>query len=306
MVLEIVQFNPERRDQDRRAASVPVLHERRVSPDRRGAPSVFGFGKLKEDVDRFDKKAQQAFLYALSPIPTARRLSSLPDSIEENNLTRAGLLTGMAAASFPGDFREMGLAFREGRNIFKDGLSAIDYKGQHSSTLFKGTFLEGLTQKYGWLKKTDKTLYSTEFGKYLRNLFHLEIESEILKTSSKPAIGGKIMPKFMFKGNYFQKLAGRTLMRIPVLGLIASSILEVPAIMNSVTKTDGNVLDKAKALGKQLIKSAGYVGFVNAGIAIVGAALIPYGYIAALIGMGIGGSLGLIASKELNKKIDVV
>ena len=45
---------------------------------------------------------------------------------------------------------------------------------------------------------------------------------------------------------------------------------------------------------------------INAGIAVMGAFLAPYGAIAALVGMGIGGSIGLITSKQLNKQIDKV
>lgn len=268
------------------------------------------FNRLKEDIDRLETRTNQtkehshtdqALLYALSPLPPARRIGSLPDTMEEKNYPRAGLLLGMAAANFPGDLREMELAFKEGKNIFKKGLSAIEYNGQHQSRFFKNTFLEFLPEKYPWLMKIDKTLYGTKCGKFLRNLLKIEVDPSSIKS-----LGTKSLSGFEFSGNYFQRLAGRSLMRIPVLGLAASVVLETPAIIKSVTNTKGNILDKGKALGTQLIKSAGYIGFVNTAIAIGGATLLPCGYIAALVGMGIGSSLGLMASKTLNEKIDKV
>jgi len=74
------------------------------------------FKKLNTDIDRLDKTASshtfaQNALYALSALPPARRICSLPDSLDDKNYARAGLLVGMAAANFPRDLREMGLAF---------------------------------------------------------------------------------------------------------------------------------------------------------------------------------------------------
>jgi len=264
------------------------------------------FKKLNLKIDRLDKTAShhsfaQNTLYALSPLPPARRICSLPDSLDDKNYARAGLLVGMAAANFPGDLREMGLAFREGKNIFKEGLSGINYQGQHESRFFKGTFLEDITEKSNWLKKNDKTLYNSNFGKFVRSKCNINID-----LNSITSIEGTSLSKVKFTGNYAQKLLGRSLYRIPVLGLFASAALEVPAVIRSYTKTKGSVPDKSKALGKQVIKSAGYVGIVNATIALAGAALIPYGYIAALVGMGIGSSVGLVISKSFNKKVDEV
>jgi len=264
------------------------------------------FKKLNTEIDRLDKTAShhsfaQNTLYALSPLPPARRICSLPDSLDDKNYARAGLLVGMAAANFPGDMREMGLAFREGKNIFKEGLSGINYQGQHESMFFKGTFLEKFAKNSNWIKKNDRTLYKTAFGKFVRSKCNINIDLD-----SITSIEEKSISKFKFTGNYAQKLLGRSLLRVPVLGLFASAALEVPAVIKSYTETKGSVLDKSKALGKQVVKAAGYVGIVNATIALSGAALIPYGYIAALVGMGVGSSVGLVISKSFNKKVDEV
>ena len=309
MSVQIAQFNPAYRVQERRQKSSPIEYDKRSGMDRRQAdnPVFASINSLKSNVDRLDKSTlgtQQALLYALSPIPTARRVSSLPDTLEDKNFSRAGLLLGMAAANFPGDVREMGLAGKELKNIFTKGLSSISYEGQHQAKFFQNTFMNSLPKKYPWLKKLDKTLYSTDFGKTLRKTFNIKIAEEPFKTTERLIFNkGKKLQKFKFTGNYFQKITGRALMRTPVLGLVASTILEIPALIKSVQKEE-TLFDKAKSFTKQLCKSAGYVGLLNTGIALVGATLMPYGYIAALIGMGIGGSIGLMASKQLNKQID--
>ena len=127
MSLQIAQFNPEYRFNDRRQNSVAVGCERSTGLDRRQANKPF-LGKLKNNIDRLDLKTkdnQQALLYALSPIPTARRIGSLPDSIEDKNWSRAGLLAGMAVANFPCDWTQVKLAGSEIKDIFSNGFKNI-------------------------------------------------------------------------------------------------------------------------------------------------------------------------------------
>ncbi len=321
MVLQIAQFNPERINQDRRKISVPVTLERRINPERRRSPDIVsGLNKLGADIDRFDRKAQQAMLYALSPIPTARRISSLPDTLEGNNLARAGLLTGMAAASFPGDFREMGAAGREliGKmpvkqvipefpKVIKElipnmskAVSNPENIYQRPLSVFKGTMLSGLTDRFEWLSKMDKTLYYTKFGELVRNGLKIEVEDSV-----KKVVNGKKITHYKFAGNGIQKLIGNALLRTPVIGIALGCLLEIPAIINSTKKGD-TAAKKGKSLFKQVCKSAGYIGLMTAGISIVGAAFASSGTLAILVGMAIGSSVALMASKGLNKIIDKI
>ena len=112
------------------------------------------------------------------------------------------------------------------------------------------------------------------------------------------------MTGYKYTGNIFQQTAARSLHRIPVIGVALSTALELPALYNSIAKTKGSLLDKTKAFRKQLIKSAGYVGFSTAGIAIAGAILYPHSAILGLVGMAVGSTVALIASKALNKQVD--
>jgi len=193
----------------------------------------------------------------------------------------------------------MGLAGRELKNIFANR-TIPQNQYQHSLSFLRGTFMEPLGKKFSWLKKLDKTLYDTKFGTFIQKLFNVkEKASGFVKGSSK----AKMMMGYQFSGNIFSKTAGRTLLRIPILGLATSIILELPAIIKSASKGE-TFIEKTKSFTNQLCKSAGYIGIVNTAIAFGGALLFPYGYLAALIGSGIGGTLGLIASQKLNKQID--
>jgi len=258
------------------------------------------FNRLKEDIDRLETRANQtkehsntdqALLYALSPLPPARRIGSLPDTMEEKNYPRAGLLLGMAAANFPSDLREIGIAIK---NPFQNN------PFQHELSFFRGTFLKKLFEN-PFVQKIDKTLFSTKFGEKIMDVLKVEIED--FKAVKGPT-SITTLNSYKFAGSGIKKLIGNSLLRIPILGIACTSILEMPAIIKSVTKTNGTVLDKGKSLGKQLIKSAGYIGLSTVAIALGGALLFPHGAVLGLIGMGIGSSIALIASKALNKQVD--
>ena len=76
LALRVTEFNPIITMQNGNYKAVPVNNEN---------DSIFN--RLKEDIDKFDRKTnphshtEQTLLYALSPLPPARRIGSLPDSI---------------------------------------------------------------------------------------------------------------------------------------------------------------------------------------------------------------------------------
>ncbi len=322
MSLQIAQFNPEYRSWDRRQNSAPIAQERRLNTDRRNKSAFTStngnqesfFNKLKNSVDNLDKQTsgkQQALLYALSPIPTARRISSLPDTLEDKNHSRAGLLLGMAAANFPGDLTHLSRAAGELKNIYKEGFKSISKNEvQRQLAFVEGTLFEKLLYKINSpllqtsIENIDKTLYDTKFGVLIKKVF--KVKEKSFAQIKGVGFAASEQDGLIFSGNYFKKLIGKSLLRVSVLGLITSAILEVPAVVNSATKTKGSILDKFKAFGIQLLKSVGYIGIVSAGIATAGAILNPYGAIAGLVGMAIGSFIGLSVSKELNKQIDKI
>ncbi len=276
--------------------------------------------KAVEKIDSLDNMAGKGLWYAAGVIPTFRRLAFVPDRVEEGNIEGAAAQAAIAGVNIFGDMREVELAVKEGINIFKTGnLPSIkDYKGQHAMKLLEGTVAEGLFEKIPLLKRIneyDKALYSTGFGTFLQRTLGLSVDREktnfIYRSPTKiPFINKEIKPlnpfitTYNFKGNYFQELAGRALYRISRLGLITSAALEIPALIKSITHTEGNFLDKAKAFGKQLIKSTGNVVFITAGIAIAGAILAPSSLILGLVGMAAGSAVGIMASNALSKQVD--
>ncbi len=263
------------------------------------------FNKFKSDVNNLDLKAVKTALNILSPVPTLRRINSLPDEFEKGNYSRVAGIAGLAVANIPRDGTELLNGIKEGKNIFKNGLNAVKYEGQHKFHFFKGTFLEWLPEKFKWLDKIDKSLYETKFGKFLTNKFNIKpitnsnnLMDDLYNTASSNMAGG-----YKFSGNYSQKLAGRTLLRMSPLGLGISFLFEIPAIIKSAQKED-NILDKTKSIANQLCKSAGRVGAVNTAIAIGGAILVPYGTIASLVGMAVGSYVGLKAADFTDKQAD--
>ncbi len=281
---------------------------------------VFETRQAVDKVDKLDSRISRGAWQAAGVIPTFRRLNFVPDRIKEGNYEGAVAQAAIAGVNIFGDMREVGLAVDEGVNIFKTRKlpSIKDYKGQHAMTLLDGTIAEGLFEKVPLLKKIndyDKVLYDTSFGKFLQRTLGLSIDDAktelIEKTPTKiPLIGKEIPPATSFiqahnfKGDYFQQLAGRTLYRISKLGLITSAALEVPALIKSITKTEGSFVDKAKAFGKQLIKSTGNVVFITAGVAIAGAVLVPSSLILGLVGMAAGSAVGIMAANALSKEVD--
>lgn len=270
--------------------------------------------KLQQDINKLDNKTNKGFLAVqtaldiLSPIPTDRRLQSLPDKIEHKNYTGAGLQVAMAVANYPCDLEFMKDAGKEIKNIFKNGVfpSVKTYEGQREISFFRNTLLQPLAEKHEWLESLDKTLYNTRFGGFIKNIFKIEKFANMTDDVLTDMLGSTndAAKKFLFKGNLLQKTMGIALLRTSILGVMTTGLLEAPAIIKSVTKTKGDKADKSKAFGKQLLKSAGYVALSTAGIAIGGAVLAPCGVVAGLLGMAIGSTVALTASKNINKMID--
>jgi hypothetical protein len=134
--------------------------------------------EVKQEIDRLDKKreARRVVFSALSPIVPVRRLSSLPDNIEDGNYERAAGLLALAAVNLPEDTRDLKSACKQ---IFKGELPKYDFKNyQTPFSFFRGTALEPVVNKMGKLGvkllSFDKTLYSTKFGKFLRQKLNID------------------------------------------------------------------------------------------------------------------------------------
>ncbi len=273
-----------------------------------------GFKYVKDKIDRFERGSRDAqterimdcaegVLFAGGVMPTLRRVNCLPKDLEEGNWERSALMAGVAAASLPGDFREVKAAWGQIGNIVKNGELPV-INGQHKFSFLKGTFLEKMLVNRGWLKNLDKTLFETKFGESVMKTFGVV---EDVSKQGLNKIGNKTMLAHNFEGGFFKKLIGNVLLRTNVIGLAISTAIEIPAIIKSAM-VEGDTADKAHSVTRQVCKSAGMIGLVTGGISLFGAAAFmicpPLGTVASLIGMAAGSALGVMASKELNKHID--
>ena len=272
--------------------------------------------EVGEKVNLLDKASNHKYLdvtekalYVLSPIPTVRRVGSIPKNLKDGDWQRPIGMAAMALAAIPGDWREMTMAFRESKNLVNipkvlKGTACFvkkDYH-QHALSFFRGTFLENLTN-YEWIGNLDKTLYDTKFGEFIKNAANIKKESTVLKK-----IGEKVFPAFKFSGKTGQRLLGRTLLRIPLIGLLISAGLEIPAIVKSAM-VEGSFMDKVKSVTKQVCKSASFVTIINISMAVAGAAATmvcppAFAVLASLAGAAVGSTGGIILSKMVNKQID--
>ncbi len=340
----IIRLYPQfEQNTDRRRQNQPISEERRSGFDRRAIPRALDsktqadFYQVREtfkdfigsidafgaNVDKFDeslkhqREVRQEVFSALSPIAPLRRVSSIPDNIEEGNYEKAAGLAALAVVNLPEDTRDLKSAFRR---IFKGELPKYDYKNcQAPFSFFRGTVLEPVVNKMGkvgvWLYSKDKSLYYTKFGKCLRKIFKTkvdELESEatgrivpqvILDEKGKPIITEVKVFAQRLEGNSISKLVGRAILRIPVMSLAILGLLELPSIAKKVKNAEG-ADNKLKEGTTQVLKSSLNIISVTAGISLVGALFSRKGPAFSLLGMGIGSVAGSLFSKTVQEKIE--
>lgn len=266
--------------------------------DKQKYKTRFGFLTSKEGKPNYLKTG----VYALGFVPTCRRMQSSFDAAEDGNDFRVAGMAALAAANMPNDIREVSLAYNELKGI----KHLKDFKGQkyqHRASFFKGTFLEPLTKKFKILNKIDKTLFELKPVQAITDFFGIEPEK---KAGAIKGVGkfSKKMKAFTFKGGLFKQVIGKSLLRTNIIGVGLSSLFELPAIYKA-SKNGTTGSEKAKSIFKQTLKSAGNVALITAGMGLAGGfAVTTAGFTASLFGMAIGSTLGILASKGLNKVID--
>ena len=100
---------------------------------------------------------------------------------------------------------------------------------------------------------------------------------------------------FKYEGSKFAQLTGRALRRTTKLGVIALALIEVPKIINAISK--GETIE-------QTAKSAVNVASITAGIGYGGAIGAKHGgAIGSLVGMGFGALLGGKLSEKVQEVV---
>lgn len=313
---------------DRRQQNIPVDSECRSREDRRQSPRVVD-PKLGTDLNKIqdtfkslvhnaeqNNELEKAAFVALSPITPVRRISSLPDNVEDGNYSRAAGLIALAIVNLPEDTRDLKAAWMQ---ITKGELPKYDYKEyQYPFSFLRGTLFEPLLGKMGnwglWLCNNDRTIYDTKVGEWFEKIFKFKMTNDAVFTGRKTPwvikneagnVSSVILPLIAVKlsGNPLSKTIGKALLRIPKLSVLALLVLELPAIIKETLKPK-SIKSKITSGVKQIIKSLINVTSIFAGIGIVGAILAIKGPAGSLAGMGIGSLLGIYISKQIAKIIN--
>ena len=253
------------------------------------------------DVDRRCDKSKSedvGIFCALETIPPVRRAIDIPDKIQHGEITSALGMASLALINLPEDMRDINSALDQFRGV----KAKYDYKEyQHDFSFFRGTAIEKWLHKHvdagkkwaNWLFDNDKTFAETTFGEKTLNLIKAKLSKDTVSAKITNFLGIEELA-FKYEGSKFAQLTGRALKRTTKLGVIALALLEVPKIINSISK--GETIE-------QTAKSAVNVASITAGISYGGAIGAKHGgAIGSLVGMG----FGAVLSSKLSKKMQEI
>ena len=263
-----------------------------------------------EHVNALEKGIEQAFLFA---VPTFRRTSSLNEKLDNGDIIPAVGLLGLAAINAPEDFRDMKAAGKQIRSkIDKNYNFKVLYERkthQHAFSFFRGTAIEKwLHNKMDKGSKIaeklynldNKTLYETKLGKILENIFGIEeLDTSHLVKEIKDIKGNEALASSFKSKRFGGEMTARAMKRLPIIGVMALALLEIPKILSATGKGD-NIAEQAVNTVKQTAKSGISLSATLAGVGYGGAIGARYGgATGSLVGMGLGIIAGAAASEKL-------
>jgi hypothetical protein len=323
---------------DRRKQSQPVESDRRLRTNEKQFSADPGIindlnkvqdtfktfsavrNEIKSEIDKLDcfihknKEETKIVFSALSPVISLRRISSLPDNVDDGNYTRAAGLVAVAGIMLPEDLRDMKDAWNQ---AIHNKLPSYDNKNcQAPFSFIRGTFLEPLVNKlgkYGYiLHEWDKSFADTKFGEKIRKLLKV--------TFGKKEATGRKVPRIInidgeyilenvnvyakrLKGPPIGKLIYRGMQRTTLMGAAILCALWIPSIIKAFDKPE-ETQEKFINAGKQTLKASVNVVSVLAGIGIIGAlGASKKRYVGSVVGMGIGSVIGSFISSKINDNI---
>lgn len=274
-----------------------------VEGDKKGTES------LKEEVK------EKSTIFALESIPTVRRIASLPDNLQNGNVTSALGMAGLALINLPEDMRDVKSAAKQVKAFFEGVPFEGSYNNaefQHPFSFFRGTLLHDLANpnkcKHPKLAQkllmADKTLFHTKFGEMIAKWLKIDI-TDISDTKIKSILHTEENPMFIkaykFEGAgkfaKFGELTGRAMTRTTLIGTALIAAFELPKIIKAMSKGDG-VVEKAENTAKQTAKSGLSFALTTTGIAYGGAIGSKYfKSVGSIVGMGAGAVLGALTAK---------
>ena len=268
---------------------------------------------MKKHVDKVDDTDKGLF-YALESLPPVRRLSSLPEKIQNGDYTPAVGLASLAILNLPEDISDIKGSFEQ---LTKKGYTPkYNYKEvQHPFSFFRGTllhkFVDPNTTKNPKLAKkllkADKTITDTAFGQKILSFLGVkkldEVETKIEDIGHTEERQRFVKAKLYESKNLFGDFTARAMTRTTKLGVLALAAFEVPKIFKALNQGDG-IAEQASNGVKQTVKSGINLASITAGIAYGGAiGAKKFGSTGSLVGMGLGAIVGSFTSKKIQDVI---
>ena len=263
---------------------------------------------IKEHVDKTDSIDENIEKATIGAIPTLRRISSLPDKLQNGDFIPAAGLTAVAIMQLPEDLNDAAEGFKHAKSFLAGNKYEAKYENkvaQHEFSFLRNSLLEKwakitksetVKKAVHYLQGEDSSLYNTKLGNKIKNFMGIE-EGEEIATRMKDEFGEISINKIKAK-NLFGDLTARAMKRTTVLGLAALTLIEAPKIFQAIGQ--GNDFDEqAGNTLKQTVKSGINIASITAGIAYSGALGAKHGKaLGSLVGMGVGAVFGSFVSNK--------
>ncbi len=242
-------------------------------------------------------------------VPYFRRGIGLEESIEQKDYFRAAVAGTILLANVPEDFRDI----RNGFNQLIKGKAykpSVPHDYQPVFSFFRGTWFEPLLSGKGkYTGKISKFLYDidkTFFDMHFIRQKILKISNFEFKNTGRIDIMKNAVPAYkVTEKSLVKRIFGRASSRLPLLTVLAFSLLELPSICKVFNEQD-EINNKVKNGIRQTVKSSVNVVSILGGSALVGAILSHLGPAGSLVGIGLGYWAGSKTAKFINDKIDKI
>ena len=254
---------------------------------------------------------RELFKIVSYPIAPIRRFLGVKESSENNNKIKTVGLALLAINNPPMDLSDINSVFKQIK-----GKKIAPNPKQIEFTFAQDTLIEFLIKKLrnkidhrkfdATYDKIDKSLFNTKLVQKIVKTLNIKVTKEIKPDQNIDLIknGLKQNKIYIIKGkSKIAKLICRSLMRIPILSIVAFSLLEIPDIVKSI-KNEKQKHKKLEAASKQILRSGINITTMITGMAIIGTILDRhFGALGSLIGIGIGNYLGEKIGIFINNKL---
>ena len=249
-------------------------------------------------------RRKQMAQVAFEGVPVVGRTAPVKELAKEKEYLPMTNIFSQLALYGPEEIREIKEAVKQFRGNYTP---SYNYKiAQHPFSYFRGTFLNKYINPFSdkcLLSKAtamklcnfDKSLAETEFGYLVKNKLgysEIEIPTDINDIYATKTNLIKLNARIINSNRPFARLVARTLLRLPIIGLIISGVLEISHIAHEVNRGEDLLGEISQATSR-------FIG-TNLLTGIFGAIGSTFGPIGSIL----GASLGAMSSAALAKIFD--